>query len=162
MKELLVRRPVWLGLVLFLFFVLACSASTSKPASTSVAHRVETASQTSSYVINLAIGPKVTMPASAMTIAMATTDQGHPVNRHLEVHVFNKSSGARITDMIPTVSIADKATGSPRTLASVLACMTLKHREIEPHFGDNLYMTDGGYTVTVSIGDESASFNVSL
>jgi hypothetical protein len=97
-----------------------------------------------------------------MTIAMATTDQGQPVNRHLEVHIHDKNSGAQITDAIPTVSITDKATGTLRTVPNVLACMTLKHREIEPHFGDNLYMTDGSYTITVSIRDERTSFDVSL
>lgn len=162
MKEMMLLRPVWLGVALLLFFVLACSASTSKPASTSVAHRVEKASQTSSYVIKLGIGPRVTMPSSAMSVAMTATDQGQPVNRHLEVHIFDRNNGARIIDTIPTVTLIDGATGNHRPLPNVFACMTLKHREIEPHFGDNLYMPDGGYTVTVAIGDESANFDVSL
>lgn len=162
MKKLRPQRLIGLIALLILLSGLACSASKSTPAATITAQRVEKTNQTSSYGIKLEIGPKVTMPASAMTIAMATMDQGQPVNRHLEVHIHDKNNGAQIIDAIPTVSITDKTTGTLRTVPNVLACMTLKHREIEPHYGDNLYMTDGSYTVTVSIGDERTSFEVSL
>lgn len=97
---------------------------------------------------------------------MTFTDQGQPVNHHLEVHIFDKGSGARVTDVIPTVRITDESAGTSRELANnvhasgeipyVLACMTAKHRAAERHFGDNLYLSDGEYTVTVGVGNETA------
>ncbi|MGH2628069.1 MAG: hypothetical protein ACRDHY_15630, partial [Anaerolineales bacterium] len=50
----------------------------------------ERAARTASYSIKIRTGPKVTM---AMSSTMTTADQGKPVNRHIEVHVFNRSSG---------------------------------------------------------------------
>jgi len=134
---------------------------------------VDTASQwraiqTASYRIELGIGPVVTMMTSFPIMSM--TDQAQPVNRHFEVHIFDKSSGAKVMDMIPTVRITDQVTGSSRELATdqatgssqgvafVMACSISKHRVIEPHFGDNLYLPDGEYTVTVGVGNETAIY----
>ncbi|MBI4329309.1 MAG: hypothetical protein HY685_05545 [Chloroflexi bacterium] len=105
--------------------------------------------------MRIEIGPVVTMPLSAMTLAMATMDQGQPVNHHFEVHVFDKTTGAVVRDVVPQVTIADRATGSYRGVPSVMACMTLRHRDIAPHFGDNLFLVDGTYHVTVGVGSET-------
>ena len=36
------------------------------------------------------------------------------------------------------------------------ACLLTNHRASEPHFGDNLYLRDGTYAVSVSVGEEAA------
>ncbi|MBI4338334.1 MAG: hypothetical protein HY680_00090 [Chloroflexi bacterium] len=93
---------------------------------------------------------------------MTTEDQGHPVNHHLEVHLYDKNNARVIGGEIPNVSITEESSGTRRTLTNITACQTLRHREIEPHFGDNLYLSSGRHTITVGVGDESASFDVSL
>ncbi|MGH2361265.1 MAG: hypothetical protein ACRDGM_12095 [bacterium] len=115
---------------------------------------VEQTTDTSSYRIKVKIGPKVTMAMTTMT----TVDHGQSVNRHLEVHIFDKKSGAEVKAVVPVVRITDQATGTSRGLPNVKACLMSRHRETEPHFGDNLYLRNGTYTVAVSVGKEIATF----
>ena len=114
----------------------------------------ERTAQTTSYRIQIRTGPKVTMPMSPMT----AVDQGKPVNRHLEVHIFNRSTGAEVKDLVPTVSVNDQATRASHFLTNLMACRISKHRGTEPHFGDNVYLPDGTYTVTVVVAKETAVF----
>ena len=99
---------------------------------------------------------------------MSSMDQGQPVNRHLEVHVFNKISGAKLTDIVPSVRLIHQETGGSRELAEVretgtsleasflTACLLSKHRAVEPYFGDNIYLQKGTYTVIIGISGETA------
>ena len=149
------------GRLLFLFGALLglllggpWFASKSAPTLAASVQGIEQTTETVSYRIKLRIGPKVTMAATTMTVV----DQGRPVNRHLEVHIFDRKSGAEVKSVIPVVRIKNQATGASRGLANVKACLTSRHRETEPHFGDNMYLLDGTYTVTVSVGKETAIF----
>jgi hypothetical protein len=144
----------------------------TSPLRTPVPGVEQTAIQTASYRIELWTGPALTMTMSFPN--MSAMDQGQPVNRHLEIHVFDRSSGGKETGLIPSVSITDKATGVSRELAEsretgaslgvsfVTACLISKHREVEPHFGDNLYLPNGNYTITVGVGTETATAEISL
>ena len=109
--------------------------------------------QTTSYNVKIRTGPKVTMMSSP---TMTVTDQGKPVNRHVEIHIFNKSTGAEVKDPVPTVRVTDQATGTSRLLTNITACLIAKHRDREPHFGDNVDLVDGKYTITVVVGGETA------
>ena len=111
--------------------------------------------QTTSYTVEIRTGPKVSMPSMS---AMTVTDQGKPVNRHVEIHLFDQSTGAKVLDIIPTVGIANQASGTSRQLTNITACLISKHRDREPHFGDNLYRADGTFTITVVVGSETAVF----
>ena len=107
-----------------------------------------------------------------MGATMTAVDQGQPVNHHLEVHIFDKSSGIERKDLTPIVNIADQGPGESRELAVdphpsgeipfVTACLLANHRVTEPHFGDNLYLPDGRYIVTVTVGNEIADAEISL
>ena len=110
--------------------------------------------QTASYAIKIRIGPKVSM---AMSSVMTVTDQGKPVNRHMEVHIFGRRSGAEIKDVVPIVKITGPD-GSSRQLSNITACRVSKHRETELHFGDNIYLPEATYTITVKVRRESAVF----
>lgn len=114
----------------------------------------ERSARTASYIIKIRIGPKVTMSNSSMS----STDQGKPVNRHLEVHTFNKSTGEEIKNLVPAVRVTNQATGSSHLLTNLVACRVSRHRETEPHFGDNVYLPDGAYTITVTVGKDTAVF----
>lgn len=109
---------------------------------------------TASFRITIRIGPKVTMAMSTMT----TLDRGRPVNRHLEVHVLDKTTGADMNRSVPRVVITDQQTTASRELSNLTACRTARHRETAPHFGDNVYLPDGVYTVTVTVGTDTATF----
>lgn len=142
-----------------LLFGLACSGA--KPAATPTASGtgVENATvQTPSYRIELLIGPVQTI----MGLEMSMTDQGYPVNRHLEIHVYQRSSGAALEDALPTVKIKNATTGASRELTNVIKCFPPFDHGAGPHYGNNLYLPDGKYSITVAVGNESVSFDVSL
>ena len=168
-------------ILLLLGQVVACLggaepiATPTQPLGTPTASEqgVQRTAQTASYEIELEIGLVVTMLTSeegqttmGQMTGMTFTDQGQPVNHHLEVHIFDKGSGARVTNVVPTVRITDESDGTSREVATnahpsgnipyVLACKTTKHRAAERHLGDNLYLSDGEYTVTIGVDNETA------
>ena len=171
---------VLLGPLFIILVGLACA--TSEPTATTTAMTssmssiewVEHTSQTASYRIKLRTGPGLSQEMMLMEAAAAMTavDQGQPVNRHLEVHIFDKKSGTKVKNLVPAVRITHSATGDSRELPAdlhpsgeipyVTACLLTNHRVKEPHFGDNLYLSNGEYSVTVSVGDETALFEISL
>ena len=71
--------------------------------------------------------------------------------------------------LIPAVAITNRSTGESRDLAIdvhasgevayVRACPLANHRAREPRFGDNLYLGDGTYEVSVSVGEETAIYD---
>ena len=167
------------SLVLLLAVAIAgCGNGTEPPAAsvapeptqqrTSVPGVTQTTIETPSYGVEIWTGPALTMMMSFPI--MSALDQGQRVNRHLEVHIFDVDSGVKMTGVMPVVTITDQATGASRELAEgqeagasrgtsfVTACLISKHREVQPHFGDNLYLPDGSYTITVGIGNETAVF----
>jgi len=109
---------------------------------------------TASYRITIRIGPKVTMSMARMT----TTDQEKAVNHHLEVYVFDKRTGVEVKQVVPAVVVTNQRSRASRTLTNLTACQVSRHRETEPHFGDNLYLPDGTFTVLVTVGRQSATF----
>jgi hypothetical protein len=139
---------------MFITFSMAWPVPSATAASMDPMQGVERTTQTASYKIKIRVGPTVTMSMSTMTMM----EQGRPVNRHIEVHIFNKGTGTEVKDVIPTVKIKDQAKGTSRALANVMACRVSRHREIEPHFGDNIYLPDGKHTITVSVGKETAVY----
>ena len=154
MKE---KLKILVAIVLLLG--LASCTSTAIPTHPALDEGEEQTIETASYVIRIWTGPEVTLAMEFPIMAMM--DQGQPVNHHLEVHIFDKSSGDEVLEVIPVVEITDQETGISRGLPTVTACLEGNHREIAPHFGDNLYLPDGKYTVTVEVGDEIASFETS-
>jgi len=148
------RSLLRFGSVMFITFSMAWSVPRATAAPMAPMGSAEWTTQTASYKIKIRVGPTVTMSMSTMTMM----DQGQPVNGHIEVHIFNKGTGTEVKDVIPTVRIKDQAKGTSRALANVMACRTARHREIEPHFGDNLYLPDGKYTITIGVGKETGVF----
>ena len=181
---LLGKGPVVLvgGFLILTLLVTACGGSdptaaplpTATPAPTPVTGVDQTLTESASYRIELWTGPALTSMMMTSFPIMSMMDQGKPVNRHLEIHIFDKASGAKVKAVSPTVVIVnqetgtstelapDQATGSARGVSFVTACMISQHREVQPHFGDNLYLPDGRHTVTVRIGEETAVAEISI
>ena len=139
------------------------------PAMTTLMGRGELTAETDSYRITLVVGPVVREGMmQRMSGIMSLMDRGQPVNRHIEIHIYDKSRGVVVKDPAPTVGIIDKSTRISRTLAIegdasqarayVAACTLSEHRPADRHFGDNLYLVDSTYTFTVDVGAESAVF----
>jgi hypothetical protein len=99
----------------------------------------------------------VQMPGMAMP-EMAMTDQGHPVNHHLEFHIYDKASGAVIKDVVPTITITDQASGASRQLAVVVAMYDVAVGDSDFHWGNNVYLADGMYTITAKVGSDTVTF----
>ena len=129
--------------------------------------------QTASYRVELWTGPTLTMMMASFPI-MSSTDQGQLVNRHLEVHIYDKSSGAKLTDIVPLVRLTHRETGVSRDLAGdqetgsslgvsfLTACQISKHRAVEPHFGDNIYLQEGTYSVIIDVAGEAAEAEITF
>ena len=135
----------------------------------------ERTQSTARYRITLDIGPVPTMlrpdhvsgstegevPLSMPGMSMPTTamtDRGRPVNRHIEVAVYDKATGARLGSPIPRITITDRKTGSSRELKAVAAMYDVKEGQGDLHFGDNVHLAKGTYRITVSAGGERAVF----
>ena len=124
------------------------------------------------YRFEVFVGPVVSMEGFFYLTGM---DQGHQVNQHIEIYIWDKESGERVTDVVPNVTIEDWDTGSSRTLdtgpllpgrANIHACRLDRHRDIQPHIGgehphlgDNLYLLGQSFTVTVEAVGETAVFD---
>lgn len=110
-------------------------------------------------------GGNLSMPGGSMggvpqtnMMAMATTDDGQPVNHHLEAHIYNRASGAVVTDMVPTITITNESTGETRSLDDVMAMYDIQVGMNDLHFGNNVYLPDGMYTIQAMVGQEMIQF----
>ena len=144
---------------------------TSTPLRTPVPGVNQTITETASYRVEVWIWPALTMMMTSFPI-MSSMDQGQPINSHLEVHIFDKISGDKLTGLVPSISLTHQGTGVLRELADsqetgsspggsfVTACQLSKHRSVEPHFGDNIYLQKGTYTVTIGVAEETAELEI--
>lgn len=89
---------------------------------------------------------------------MAVADDGQPVNHQLDVRIYDRITGDVILEPVPRITICNEATGEVRRLAPVVAMQDLRLGPRDYHFGNNVYLPDGRYTVTVVLGDETAVF----
>ena len=135
----------------------------------------ERTQSTAHYRITLDIGPVPTMlrpdqaasategevplPMPGMPMpTMAMTDQGRPVNHHVEVAVYDKATGALLRSPMPRITIMDRKTGRSKALQAVTAMYDVKEGQGDVHFGDNVHLANGTYRVTVSVAGERAVF----
>ncbi|MDQ2783863.1 MAG: twin-arginine translocation signal domain-containing protein [Chloroflexota bacterium] len=165
------------GVVGALLDACGSSSSTAAPATSAAsavaASPIAMTQTTASYKIVLGIGPVETMltpdqakgatsgevmaqmPGMAMP-TMMMTDQGQPVNHHLEVHITNTATGALIKDQMPMITITDPL-GKSRTLDS-MAMYGVAEGVSDWHFGNSVYLPNGTYTISVQVGNEQAVF----
>jgi len=157
-----------LAVALGLTFTLAAAAA----AQTQASQQTQT---TASFKVSVQVGPletmlmpdqaagakdgevMVQMPGMPMP-SMSTTDQGQPVNHHLEAHIYNKTNGAVLNNVAPTLTVTNQASGSSRKIDPVMAMYGVTAGQSDLHYGGNVYLPNGTYTVTVAIGSEMAVF----
>jgi hypothetical protein len=155
--------------------VLALTTSMSASAHAQSTERVEQTQLTPSYQIRLEIGPASptavveTAAGTPMVELMlshtrasfssaATEDQGLPVNRHLEIYLADAQTGRISMEVGPTVQIRNQATGEERVLTSV-PMYEADEGLGDWHYGNNVYLPAGRYTVTAIVDGEWAVFS---
>lgn len=155
--------------------LIAARAQLELPGTAPVAMPVVTSD---SYLFELAVNPpeKMIMPNMAAGATsgelmvmvpglpvppMSMTDQGMPVDHHVEIHIFDLKTGAVVKDKVPTMLITNEATGATRTLASgnIMAMYGLDIGTSDFHFGNNMYLPDGTYMISVTLGGQTAVFH---
>jgi hypothetical protein len=135
--------------------------------------------RTSAFDVVLTIGPSQAMsPGSMQSSSQAThmgmshdmpmgenqammepqqSDQGMAVNHWLDVHVTQADSGAIVNDVTPTIRIVDKSTGIARDLPAVMG-MAGGMNGTDFHYGQNVFLPDGTYQITVLLGPADTAF----
>ena len=120
--------------------------------------------RTPNYTLVLGIGPAETMvsPMDAMHgmagevavtgRSMTHTDQGMAANHHLEVQITQAATGSVVMDVTPTIRITDKLSGTSRDLPQVMGMYGSTMGPSDFHYGQNVFLPDGTYVVTVLLG----------
>lgn len=139
---------------------------------------VSAEAQTAHYRLMLQIGPQEKMyskddvakmhPTSGETMASGTMAGGGMAmggmtsdTRHLEVHAYNKASGKVVTDAKCGITVTSGAT-KKSTIIDVAAMYGVKEGPSDWHYGNNVDMPAGSYTVTVVVNGEKAVFHVTI
>ena len=128
---------------------------------------ISTSADTTSYTIDLMIGPTAQMmtpdraqgatSGEVMTeMPEATVDSINadrmPVNHHLEVHIRNRATGAVMSNVTPVISVTNHTTGVTYTLDRIVTMYDVTAGKQDLHFGRNIYLPPATYSVKVVVG----------
>ena len=89
------------------------------------------------------------------------TTKPSPDWHHLEVHVFDKKTGNVVKTENPVLSVKNDATGQILQVP-IVVMQGIVEGPGDYHYGNNVDLPNGEYTVTVVIGSETASFVFNL
>lgn len=98
-------------------------------------------------------GGTMTMPAESASPS--------PDWHHLEVHIFNKSTGNVVKDITPVITVRNNATGQTQQVP-IVVMQGIVEGPSDYHYGNNVDLPKGDYTVTVVVGSEKANFAFSI
>jgi hypothetical protein len=128
---------------------------------------------TADYRIELGIGPTADMLMMCQVTSSTTSgevmvaSQMSPMSMtgntyHLELHVYNIKTGA--AEVVPINSVGITVTNSSGTTTTipVAEMFDIGQGPTDFHYGNNVQLTAGTYTVDSNIGSENASFNVTI
>jgi len=101
--------------------------------------------------------PKDGMLVMGGATPVAPDAPSHP-NHHLIVHVFDAATGKADTNATVTIRYAS-ASGGAHELP-VVEMQAIGKGPQSTHYGNNLYLPDGNYTVTVTANGNTATFSV--
>jgi hypothetical protein len=128
---------------------------------------------TTSYAVQLDIGPVETIMApnqagNAKTGDVMSTmpevthdtiiDEKLPVNHSFELHIMNKATGAPITGTKVEVMLKDWANGRTYLPDDIVREYDVDQGVKDMHYGRNIYLPAGHYTVNLMVGQERVSF----
>ena len=160
--------------------VLVMCATTLVAASSSSAASITRTSTTARYSLTLNVGPAETMYTQAdvkklhptsgevmitgsMSMAGSMAAMKGEVERHLELHVAARSSGAAVTNVMPTITLSDTsamAMAMAATKVDAVAMQSVTKGASDRHYGNNVSLKLGdAYKVSVVVNGEKASFS---
>ncbi len=136
-----------------------------------VAPADQTAS-TANYKIHFLIGPNETVltPDQAKTAksgqVLVSGQSAQPegknlLNYYIQVTATDLKSGQKITNQPVTVQIQNEVTDKIQTL-EIAQMYDAALGQSSLHYGNNITLDAGNYTITVQIGNESAKFRISV
>jgi hypothetical protein len=114
-----------------------------------LAQAMSPASMQSSQSPEMGMGHDMSMGGNQSMIEPQQADQGMAVNHWLDLHLTR--AGAVVSDVTPTIRIVDKSTGEARDLPGVMG-MAGGMNANEFHYGQNVFLPDGTYQITVLLG----------
>lgn len=100
------------------------------------------------------------MFGGTMVMPVDTTNPS-PDWHHLEVHIFDKKSGNTVKSTTPVISVTNATTGQTQPVP-IVVMQGIVEGPSDYHYGNNVDLPKGQYTVTVVIGSETANFDFSL
>ncbi len=101
----------------------------------------------------LMFGGTMTMPSDTTNIS--------PDWHHLEVHIFDKKTGSVVKTVTPVLKVTNDATGTTQQVP-IVVMQGIVEGPSDYHYGNNVDLPKGNYTVTVVIGSETANFDFSV
>ncbi|MCC7263520.1 MAG: hypothetical protein IT369_13465 [Candidatus Latescibacteria bacterium] len=151
---------------------LAGCSDSSKPTAVGMETGIEQSATTATYALTLEIGPseKMLTPEEARTATsgevmvsgeMAMAMSGMATTQHLEVFVKDRKSGAIVSDQPVTIKVSNEAT-KEETVVPVAMMYGLSEGTADTHFGNNVMLMPGNYTIAVAVGSEQAIFMVTM
>jgi hypothetical protein len=114
----------------------------------------------SSEVMLFLVGVQSPMDNSSTGMDMSSTmyDQGMPANHHLSVHIVDNATGAVVNSVSPTIRLTPKTTQVTRELGQVMATYDPQIGQSDFHYGQNVYLPDDKYDVSIMFGSEDVEF----
>ncbi|HTV92365.1 MAG TPA: hypothetical protein VMG98_06580 [Verrucomicrobiae bacterium] len=101
--------------------------------------------------------PKDGMLVVGGATPVAPDAPSHP-NHHLIVHVYDAATGKADTNATVTITYASASGASHRL--PIVEMQAIGKGPQSTHYGNNLYLPDGNYTVTVTANGNTATFAV--
>jgi hypothetical protein len=98
-------------------------------------------------------GGTMTMPAETTNVS--------PDWHHLEVHIFDKKTGNVVRTVTPVLTVTNDATGQTQQVP-IVVMQGIVEGPSDYHYGNNVDLPKGQYTVTMVIGSETASFDFNI
>ena len=105
--------------------------------------------RTDNYTMVLEIGP----PEMAM-MGGEHMDQGMAANHHVMLRIATADSNTMVMDVTPLIRVTDKATGESHDLPQVMA---MHEMSSDFHYGQDVFLPDGTYLVTVMVGESDTA-----
>jgi hypothetical protein len=100
------------------------------------------------------------MFGGTMVMPSDTTNPS-PDWHHLEVHIFDKRTGDTVRATTPVISVTNQSTGQSQPVP-IVVMQGIVEGPADYHYGNNVDLPKGDYTVTVVIGSETANFDFSI
>jgi hypothetical protein len=93
---------------------------------------------------------------------MSNMGSDAPGWHHLEVHIYSRASNDVIKDAHPVITVRDETTGKQTDLP-IVTMQGIVAGPQDFHYGNNVYLPSGhGYTATVQLDADTATFHFKL